>query len=151
METRNAVRAVVIDSNLNTAILSVNNGQYYKIPGGTIEEGEDEGLALKRELKEEAGCAARIINKIGEFEFTGPLKKRTYHSTCYLTRLEGKTGNPEFDAWEKDHNFKLIWVNLDKALKIFDNCHPQEPFEKTIHERDYRFLRKAKEMLDAMS
>jgi len=147
MEIRKAVRAVIIDNNNNTPILKVKGGEYFKIPGGTIEVGESEDEALVREIKEEAGCEAEIIEKIGEFEFEGKESGRIYHSVCYLAKLIGEKGDAAFDDWESERDFTLIWLPLSKAIETFQSCHPEDEIEKIINERDMNFLIKAKEIL----
>ena len=57
METKNAARTVIVDENNQIALINVRDGEYYKIPGGGIEEGESEEMAAKREALEESGCA----------------------------------------------------------------------------------------------
>jgi ADP-ribose pyrophosphatase YjhB (NUDIX family) len=140
-----AVRAVIIDEDLNTPILNVKNGEYYKIPGGTIEEGEDVERALEREIREEAGCKIEVIKKIGTHQFDVGEKNKTYHSTCYLAKLIGEKNEAEFDEWEKSRNFVLVWMNIDKAIDLFENTHPRDLYEIIIHGRDLNFLKIARE------
>jgi ADP-ribose pyrophosphatase YjhB (NUDIX family) len=149
MNKRIAARAVIIDDQLNTPILSVNDGAFYKIPGGKIEEGENLQTGLNREIKEEVGCAIEVLDKIGEFEFLMEENNKLNHSICYLAKLKGDKGQPSFDEGEKSRKFVLLWLNLDKAIEIFENCVPNtdNPTEIQIHHRDKNFLKQAKELL----
>jgi 8-oxo-dGTP diphosphatase len=144
MDDKFAVRAIIFDEEMNTPILSVGNGRYYKIPGGTIENGESEKEALAREIKEEAGCSAEIVSKLGEYSFQGKESGRMYHSVFYLAKLVGERGKPSFDDWEKERSFKLLWVPIDKAIRTFELADPKDKFERIINNRDLSFLKKAK-------
>ncbi len=50
---REAARAVLTDDSGRVALMYVAGLDYYKLPGGGVEEGEDVKLALARELMEE--------------------------------------------------------------------------------------------------
>jgi 8-oxo-dGTP pyrophosphatase MutT (NUDIX family) len=63
--TREAGRAVVFDDEGKVALLSVSKENYYKLPGGGVEEGEDKITALHRECQEEIGCDVEIVNELG--------------------------------------------------------------------------------------
>ena len=148
MDHKFAVRAVIIDSKNNTAVLSVNSeDKYYKIPGGTIEEGEEINQALEREMIEEAGCKVKILKKIGEHQFYVKEKDRNYHSVCFLAELNGDKGEPQFDDWEKTRGFQLEWLNIEDAIKKFENSHPENEYEKIIQDRDLNFLREANKQI----
>lgn len=58
---RHATRAVLINDQGQVALLKVGNGNYHKLPGGGVEGSEDMQLALERELLEEAGCRADLM------------------------------------------------------------------------------------------
>ena len=62
---REAGRAVVVDENGMIALLHVTKENYYKLPGGGIEDTEDKMIALKRECKEEIGCDVEVIGEVG--------------------------------------------------------------------------------------
>lgn len=148
MNKRIAARAVIIDTELNTPILSVRDGDFYKIPGGKIEENEDLQTGLNREIKEEVGCDIEILDKVGEFEFFMESEGRSNYSVCYLAKLVGERGEPDFDENEKQRKFELLWVNIDQAIKIFERCVPKtdDPIEIAIHHRDLNFLKKARDL-----
>jgi 8-oxo-dGTP pyrophosphatase MutT (NUDIX family) len=148
MKDKFAVRAIIFDDEKNTPILSVQNGVYYKIPGGTIEEGETEMQALNREVLEEAGCKIVVGECIGDFSFYHPLKDRTYHSKYFIGKLVGEKGEPNFDKREIERNFKVIWMPVDEAITTFERINPQDNIEKIIHNRDLSFIIKARNLLN---
>jgi 8-oxo-dGTP pyrophosphatase MutT (NUDIX family) len=53
---REAARAVVLDDDNNVALLHATATDYYKLPGGGLDDDVDKIVALKRECIEEIGC-----------------------------------------------------------------------------------------------
>jgi ADP-ribose pyrophosphatase YjhB (NUDIX family) len=146
---KRAARTVIVDGENKTAILEVRGGEYYKIPGGAIETGETDEEAAKREALEESGCQVEIIKKLGEQQFTDsdPEHNGLIHSSvCYLAKKKSE-GQTCFTDWEKERNFKLLWVSFDKAIDLFSKAKPQNPFCVEINKRDLNFIKLAKKAL----
>ncbi|HEY4518218.1 MAG TPA: NUDIX domain-containing protein [Candidatus Paceibacterota bacterium] len=119
---REAVRAVVVDKDGLVALLRVNGESYYKLPGGGIEEGEDEIVALNRERREEIGCSVEIVSELGlvvEYRRIFKLKQTSY---CYLARVNGEKGASAFTDCEKGKGFEPIWMKFDEALGKLKSC-----------------------------
>lgn len=118
MIIRKAARTVIIDDNDLVALISVRDGEYYKIPGGGIEEGESEEQAALREALEETGCQVEIIKKIGKKQFIdkNPLYGETiHHSVCFLAKKLKEINSTSFNDYEQSNKMKLIWVNFEKS------------------------------------
>lgn len=148
MKTKRAARTVIVDEKNLVALIEVRNGEYYKIPGGGIEEGESEETAAKREALEEAGCEIEIISKIGEqqFEDHNPeFGDMVHHSVCFLAKKIGNNLNTNFDEWEKSNKMKLIWVSWSRAMELFSGVRTTDYFGAEINKRDFGFVLKAKE------
>jgi 8-oxo-dGTP pyrophosphatase MutT (NUDIX family) len=144
---RKAARTVILDGD-KVAILEVGGGEYYKIPGGGMEEGETEEQAAKREAREEAGCEVELIERIGGFDFSDEENKDVIHSSaCYLAKAITHKESVDFTEEEKKEGFKLLWVTIDEALKMFEVAEPKFWRAKMMNNRDYNFLKKAKEIL----
>ncbi|MFH1398840.1 MAG: NUDIX domain-containing protein [Candidatus Woesearchaeota archaeon] len=62
---REASRAVLFDKGL-VPLLFVSKFNYYKIPGGGIDPGEDRKKALIREVQEETGCKIKLTGEVGK-------------------------------------------------------------------------------------
>ena len=66
---RPGARAILINELSQIALMHVTKQSYYKLPGGGIDEGEDNMTALKRELLEEVGATnIEIISEIGQVD-----------------------------------------------------------------------------------
>ncbi len=62
---RTAARAIVFDENNNIALLHATKYDYFKLPGGGIEKGEDPESAMRRECLEEIGCNVEVTGELG--------------------------------------------------------------------------------------
>ena len=142
---REGARAVVFDENNNVALLHATKDNYHKLPGGGLEEGEDIYKALDREVMEEIGCKINNIKELGmveEYRNEDSLHQISY---CYIAKLDGKKGKPEFTKSETEEGFQPVWLSLDDAIKILDN-EDIKLFRrgKFMVARDLTFLKEAK-------
>jgi len=148
LKFREAARAVVFDKDNLIPILFVSKFDYYKLPGGGIDEGEEKLTALNREMLEEIGSTIEVTGEIGEIteyrsEFN--LKQISY---CYLGKVITK-GQPNFTDEEKNKGFQIIWLPIDEAMEKIRGEKPQNHTEAVfIQKRDLVFLQKAKEIIE---
>lgn len=143
---RQAARAVLFDDENNIALLHVQKGGYYKLPGGGVDEGEDFITALKRECVEETGCTIKVGAEIGMvIEYRGKfnLKQESY---CYIAHVIGTKGTPDFTEHERSAEFKLIWVPLDEAIRLVSEANTEDYQGQFIAPRDLVILREAKKL-----
>ena len=146
-KNRKAARAVVFDSENKIAILKVANHNYHKLPGGGVEEGEDLAGALEREAMEEIGCKISVTGELGkiiEHRDKWNLKQESY---CYLARVVGEKGQPDFTEEEIAGGFSIVWVSLDEAIETLKKDEPNDYEGKFIRVRDLCFLEEAKNMI----
>jgi len=119
---REAARALVIDDNNAVALLHVSKDNYYKLPGGGIEDEEDPIEALERELLEEIGTAAEIVANLGtiqEFRYYWNMNQISY---CYLAKQYGEKGEPNFTEKELSEGFEIVWAkNIDEAIALLQS------------------------------
>lgn len=118
--TREACRAVVTDENDKVALLRVSKENYYKLPGGGIEEGEDKIIALYRECQEEIGCNIEIIKEFGfivEYRKIFNLKQTSH---CFLAKVKGYKGVPDFTDSEKEKGFEVVWLSYKEAINVLN-------------------------------
>lgn len=114
---REASRAVVSDSEGTIALLHVTKENYYKLPGGGLEDGEDKTLALNRECLEEIGCKIEVLGEVGttiEYRKMFELKQTSY---CYMAKVVGEKGKTDFTKKEIEKGFEVIWLPYNEAMK----------------------------------
>lgn len=144
-QTREASRAIVFDNENKIAFLYVSKKQYYKLPGGKIEEGEDKILALQRECKEEIGCNIEIICEIGSVVEYRKIFKQNQISYCYLAKVKGQKETTDFTDKEKERGFKLVWLTYSKAIAALNESKiVSDEGGLYIIPRDMAFLEEAK-------
>ena len=143
---RKAVRAVVVDDENNVALLHVSNHNYYKLPGGGIEDGEEIEVALNRECLEEAGCNITIIGEVGRIIEYRDRWNTEQESYCYIARLKGEKGIQNLQGYEIDAGFKVVWVGIDEAIELVKNSNPNTYDGPFIIIRDTALLTKAKSL-----
>jgi len=146
---REAARAVVIDQDGKIAMLHVSKENYYKLPGGGVKEGEDILIALDRECKEEIGCEIEVLSELGmitEYRKIFGLKQTSY---CYMAKLKGEKGIPEFTKKEDLKGFKEVWLSYKEAVLMMKESQAvSEEGRMYIVPRDMIVLEEAKNYLN---
>jgi 8-oxo-dGTP pyrophosphatase MutT (NUDIX family) len=141
---REAARAIVFDRDNNIAILNVTKLHYHKLPGGGIEKGEDIFEALNREMIEEIGCQIEVTGELGQIDEYRDEIKLYQKSYCYVAKVDGEKGTPQFVDDEIVNGFEIMWVKLDEAIKILSGDITQDYAGKFILMRDLIFLNEVK-------
>jgi len=140
---RETARAVVFDSDSRIGLLHVTNHNYYKLPGGGIEEGEDVKKALDRECKEELGVEVDVIKEVGSIiEYRAQFKVHQI-SYCFLANTSSEKRAPNFTDEEKSTGFEIVWVEPEEALKLLKLKQTSDYEGKYIEDRDFCFLNEA--------
>lgn len=138
---REAVRAIIFDTDKKVALLKVSRDSYFKLPGGGVEEGEDFETALKRECLEEIGCEIKNVSPLGITEEFWKEDNEKQISYCYVAELDGPKGNPNLTQSEKDRGFETIWMSLGEAITKLESCTPTQWEGDYIPSRELVFLR----------
>lgn len=149
---KRAARTVIVDNAGLFAILEVGDGDYYKIPGGGIEEGESIEQAAAREAREEAGVEVELLGRLSDHAFHEQHPEKghiVHHSVCFLAKMVGPQQATSFDDWEQSLRFKLHWWDFDTATAHFKAATPTTFFGEQINPRDYAYLLEGKRLLDA--
>lgn len=118
---RKATRAIVLNGS-DILLLYTERYHDYSLPGGGIDEGEDNTNALIRELKEETGAQnVRNIRAFGLYEEFRPWYKPNFdivhmESYCYVCDIDEELLDPEFEAHELANGMVPKWMNIHEAI-----------------------------------
>lgn len=131
---RPSVRGIVIKDG-NVAMMHSLKYDYYKLPGGGIENGETYEETLVREVREESGLVV-IKESIKEFGYVRRIEKGkiedifVQENFYFLCDVEEKNVGQELDDYEEDEIFTLEFVSPDHAIYINENADHKEKVEQ---------------------
>ena len=108
------------------ALLRSRVDGWYEIPGGGVEEGEGVKDGFLRECHEEVGCKVEIVKEIGRTLEVRYKKNMVNETFWYISKVVGEKGDPIFAEDEKECDFEIIWVSIEKAIELF-NSSPEHP------------------------
>lgn len=112
------IRAIIIDSG-RLALIKRNRAdeEYYVLPGGGIEPGEEPLQALQREVFEELGVTIHVGEFFTELRRSGP-DEEEMQSFYLCTQTGGRFGTgkgPEFDP-DSAHAQKGIYIPIKISI-----------------------------------
>ncbi len=143
--TRDSARSIII-RNGKIAMIHSQKYDYYKFPGGGIENGEDPIEAMIRETLEEAGLTV-IPETIREYGYVHRIQKSDYNpSECfiqdnyyYLCDAVDGLSPQNLDDYEKQESYQLEYI--EPALAIEKNRRVKEsPYNPMMFEWEARVL-----------
>lgn len=137
---RETSRGVILDENNNILLLHIKcndifgNRDHYELPGGGIEDEEDDIQALKREIKEELGYLIDDIKEIGSLSIEYNLLSRIDNGHFYSAKTKEYVGSSLQD-YEKKLFKDIVKINVSDIISFYENQNPTL-VGKMIHERD---------------
>ena len=140
---RPSARGIIIKDH-KVAMIHSKKYDYYKFPGGGIEEGESPVEAMIREVKEESGLTV-IPESIREF---GNVHRRSktakgglfiQDNFYFICASENDVGNTNLDDYENEEGFALEFVAPEIAIERNRHC-PYESKMPLMLEREARVL-----------
>ena len=119
---RHSARCIHIRHGLVAMVHSVKYN-YYKFPGGGIEEGERKEDAMMREAREEAGLVV-IPESVKEYGYVHRIQKSGHDDAdyfvqdnfYYLCDVEEGIQAQNLDDYEAEEQFTLEYVEPDRAV-----------------------------------
>lgn len=133
-------RGLIINSK-NEILMGECDGNY-QFPGGHLEDGETLDECLKREIKEETGiilnesypCIYKIKYYNRDFPSIGDITYTEFN--YYLINTDDKVNkdNMNLDEWEKEHNYRCVYVPLDKVDDLLKRTINDHHKNKIVYE-----------------
>ena len=143
--TRHSARSIIVRCGKVAMIHSLKY-DYYKFPGGGIEDGEDPVEAMIRETREEAGLIV-VPESVKEYGYVHRVQRSDRDPTeCfvqdnyyYLCGVKDATVPQRLDAYEAEESFRLEFV--EPLTAINRNCRVKNsPYNPLMFEREARVL-----------
>lgn len=102
---------------IEVALISVGDENRWQLPKGIVDKGEATEAAARREVREEAGIDAEMIDRIDRVEYWYFSKEQSqrvrYHKFVYFFLLRYKSGDV------KNHDSEVNearWFDIDAAI-----------------------------------
>ena len=142
---RDSARSIII-RNGKVAMIHSEKYDYYKFPGGGIENGEDPIEAMIRETQEEAGLTV-IPETVKEYGYVHRIQRSDNDpSECfiqdnyyYLCDAEDGLVSQNLDEYEKKESYQLEYVEPSLAIQK-NRSVKDSPYNRMMFEREARVL-----------
>ncbi len=138
-KSRTACRGIVMNGTLILLSYETQTG-LYMIPGGGMEDGEDEASCCVRELAEEMGLVTEpsaCVLEIDEY-----YEDWKYISRYFMCEVTGRCGQ-KLTEREKSAGMEPRWVPVDEAIEIFSRhgeYAASDEMRRGLYLREYNAL-----------
>ena len=143
--TRDSARSIIIRDG-KVAMIHSRKYDYYKFPGGSIEQGENPVEAMIRETREEAGLTV-VPYTVKEYGYVHRIQKSSKDPTeCFiqdnyyfLCDVMDSPASQDLDEYEADESYHLVFVHPEPAIiknRNVKGC----PYDQLMLEREARVL-----------
>ena len=142
---RPSVRGIIIKDKKVALVYSCKY-DYYKFPGGGIENNEDHINTLTREISEETGLSV-LVDSISEYGSVLRIQKSRFNENeifeqenfYYLCNVDNLVQCQSLDDYELDEGFELRYVTANEAITI-NRTHDHSDYDAMLIEREARVL-----------
>lgn len=115
---RTTCKAVVLDADNHIALVGNGKNDFFLLPGGGVNDGEEIHAAIIRECAEEIGCGIAILREVGYIDDYRPRDHRHCMTYCYVATVTGPKKEPAYSPDESQIGMYPMWVSLGDAHTI---------------------------------
>ncbi len=142
---RNSARSIII-RNGRVAMVHSLKYDYYKFPGGGIEQGEEPVDAMIRETREESGLIV-ILDTIQEYGYVHRIQKSDSDPTetfvqdnyYFICDAQETAVSQELDDYESKESYSLEFIDPHAAIRKNRNVS-RSPYNQMMFEREAKVL-----------
>ncbi|MDQ1912232.1 NUDIX domain-containing protein [Paenibacillus sp. GD4] len=120
--SRYGARGVLVDRSFRVAMMYLSKLDLYKLPGGGIEEGEEQGAAFVREIREETGYEAEIVHELGYIEEHKGRNDFLHYSYCFVAKSHEGREQVQLSDNEIKLGMTPVWMPLEEALALMNEA-----------------------------
>lgn len=103
--------------------------KYWGFPKGNIEPGQTSRDAAIREVQEEGGITAEIVDKVGDVKYVYTRGGQRIFKVVTIYLMQYKSGDP------KDHDHEVLdakWFLPQEAYKVLSFSHDKQLLQKAV-------------------
>lgn len=133
-------RGILINEEGKYALMYEKKNDWYALPGGAMEENENEVAAIQREIREETGCTCDEIVPLGivtENRFHSDSARLSYF---FVIHTQTRQGVPQLTFEELELETELVWCTLEEMLFLIKNARCSTPVKRFLQARDLAAL-----------
>ncbi len=138
---RPSVRGIIIKNGKIAMVHSIKYN-YYKFPGGGIEDNESKIETLIREVREESGLIVKAdtIKEYGSVHRIQKSDQNDYDvfvqdNFYYICDTEQSLCTQKLDDYEKEENYTLEFIDPQKAIQV-NRCENHDEINQDMLERE---------------
>lgn len=137
---RKTSRAIVMNEEGKYAVMYAEKFNLYSLPGGGIEEGEDEISTLIREIYEETGCTCDFVEQLGIVSENRNHQDYTTLSYYFVVHTKTKTSDTHMTEAEIENGTSVKWFSLEETLHRIRDAEHETTQRKFLQARDLAAL-----------
>lgn len=124
---------IVVNKKGQVLLTQHSSNKYWGFPKGNIKTGESMRDTALREVKEEAGVEAEIVDKVGDSKYIYSLKGEKIFKVVTIFLMRYISGDPKDHDWEVS---EAGWFTPNEVLKKLSFSADKQLLQKALELRD---------------